>query len=97
MKSLPPVWNRPLIARRTLAFGAQYACFAAALGLFVLAVRKLSTLGLSEGDLVVGLLTAVSCMLLMILIGLILPLAAGAVGVPEREPRAGSTARDLLS
>lgn len=75
MKSLLRVLNRPVLSRRTAVVGAQCVYFTAAVVLFALAVRKLSSLGLSEGDLVVGLLAAVSCMLLMVLIGLVLPLA----------------------
>ena len=76
MKSLVHLFNRPLVARRTVLLASQFACFAAAIAVFALAVLKLSSLGLSEGDLIIGLLAAAACMMLMILIGLVLPSAA---------------------
>ena len=56
----------------------RVACFAAAALLFPLAVLKLCSLGLPQGQLVIGLLAALACTLLMIVLGLLLPLTAAA-------------------
>ena len=76
MKSLVLAFNRPLVSDRAAVFAAQLACFAAAMAVFIVPVLKLSSLGLTEGDLMIGLLTATACMLLMVNLGVVLPLAA---------------------
>jgi Na+(H+)/acetate symporter ActP len=54
----------------------QMLCFVAAIALFVLAVLKLCRLGLTEGQLIIGLLAAIACSLLLVVLGLLLPISA---------------------
>ncbi len=53
----------------------QMLCFVGAAALFVLAVRKLCTLYLEEGVLIVGLLAAIACSLLLVVLGLLIPIS----------------------
>ena len=52
----------------------QVVMFASSVLFFGAAVWKLWSLHLDEGELVVGLLAALACMLLMMVIGLIIPM-----------------------
>jgi hypothetical protein len=54
----------------------QGVCFVAAVVLLVAVVLKLSRLGLSEGQLIIGLLAAIACSLLFVILGLLLPISA---------------------
>lgn len=53
----------------------QVLCFVAAVALFVVAVLKLSRLRLSEGQLIIGLLAAIACTLLLVVLGLLIPIS----------------------
>ena len=52
----------------------EWVCYSAAIVIFSAAVLKLCSLGLTEGQLMVGLLSASSCMLLMICMGMLISL-----------------------
>ena len=54
----------------------QVICFVAAVALLVAAVLKLCRLGLPEGQLIIGLLAAIACSLLLVVVGLLLPISA---------------------
>ena len=53
----------------------QIVCFVAAVVLFALAVLKLSRLQLTEGQLVIGLLAAIACSLLLVVLGFLIPIS----------------------
>lgn len=53
----------------------QALCFAAAPTVLVLAFRKLSELPISESEAVIGMLASMAVALLLVVLGLILPLA----------------------
>ena len=53
----------------------QMVCFVAAVVLFALAVLKLSRLQLTEGQLVIGLLAAIACSLLLVVLGFLIPIS----------------------
>ncbi|MBI1374605.1 MAG: hypothetical protein GC159_17950 [Phycisphaera sp.] len=74
MKKLTQIATAQITHNRVDVLVGQLVCYAAALVLFVAAVIKLCTLGLDEGELIIGLLAAVACMLLMVNAGLLLPL-----------------------
>lgn len=54
----------------------QMVCFVAAIALFVIAVLKLCRLGLTEGQLIIGLLAAIACSLLLVVLGFLIPVSA---------------------
>ena len=56
----------------------QIVCFVAAIVVFALAVLKLCSMRLDEGTLIVGLLAALACSLLFVVLGLLLPISAKA-------------------
>jgi hypothetical protein len=78
MKSLIHIPNMRLITDRSAARVGQLVCFVASIVVFMCAVLKLCSLQLSEGQLIIGLLAAGSCMLLIAVIALLLPLAVRA-------------------
>ncbi|HUT32365.1 MAG TPA: hypothetical protein VNE39_02705 [Planctomycetota bacterium] len=53
----------------------QLVCFVAAVALFVIAVLKLCRLQLTEGQLVIGLLAAIACSLLLVVLGFLIPIS----------------------
>ncbi|MBM4033516.1 MAG: hypothetical protein FJ291_17275 [Planctomycetes bacterium] len=55
---------------------AQVLCFIAAVGIFVAVVLKLCRLRLTEEQLIIGLLAAIACSLLLVVLGLLLPISA---------------------
>lgn len=74
MKSLIQIAKTRLMTDRAAARVAQLACFVASIVVFMCAVLKLCSLQLSEWQLIIGLLAAGSCMVLMVLTGLLLPI-----------------------
>ena len=82
MKSLVRAANRPLVSDGAVLRAIQVACFAAAVAVFGLSVSTLSSLGLSGGDLLTGLLAAAACavtlVVLGVVLGVVLPLAVPA-------------------
>jgi len=78
MKALIRLACHRLTTDRAAAGVGQIACFAAAIVLFALAVLKLCSLRLPEGQLIIGLLNAIACTLLLVILGLLLPLAVRA-------------------
>ena len=75
MKSLIRLVGTRLTSDRADARVGQIVCFAGAIALFVIATLRLCALRLPEGQLLIGLLAALACTLLLMLIGLLLPLA----------------------
>lgn len=75
----------PLTTARFDARLGQIVCFVAAIAVFVLAVLKLCSLRLTERELFIGLLAAIACTLLLIVIGLLLPISVGS-GSRDRTP-----------
>ena len=75
MKSIVQFATMRLMTNRFAANLGLVAYFGGAVGLFCLAVTKLCSLHLSEGEFFIGMLVAVGCMMQMILIGLLLPMA----------------------
>ena len=63
---------------------SQVVFFVGALLFFCGTTWALTTLNLSEGQLLIGLLASIACMLLMILIGLVLPISA--LSAPINQP-----------
>jgi hypothetical protein len=55
----------------------QLACFVAAIAVFRLAVFKLSDIASDAGQILIGLLAAIACTLLLIVLGLLLPITVG--------------------
>ena len=68
--------NRRLASNNFAVHRAQLACFAAAIALFPVAVLKTCQVATTEYEIVMGLLASIACMLLMIVCGLLLPLAS---------------------
>ena len=89
MKPLIRIAKRRLTSDRADARAGQIICFAAAVALFTLAVLKLCSLRLPEGPLIIGLLAALACALLLIVLGLLLPLVAGTQPRDQAERRNG--------
>lgn len=54
---------------------SQWLCFAAAPAVLVMAVLKLSRLPLTEAEVLIGLLASLAVTLLLVILGLVLPLA----------------------
>lgn len=69
------VANVPLTTERLDAWLGQILCFVAAVVLLVIAVRKLCSLQLAEGQFLIGLLATIACSLLLVVLGLLLPIS----------------------
>jgi hypothetical protein len=75
VKAIMQIATLPLMTNRVAARVAQIAYFGGAVGLFCFAVLKLCSLQMSESLFFVGMLAALACMMQMIVIGLLLPMA----------------------
>ena len=66
-----------VLSTKGVVRGCQFACFIAAIVLLRLAAYRLSEIAHDEAQILIGLLAAIACTLLLIVIGLLLPIAIG--------------------
>lgn len=72
---LPPILNRQILSEQTIARLSQLLCFIGALFALVLSFSKLSRLELTEVQTFFGMLLCMVTPLLLVVIGLLVPLA----------------------
>ena len=69
MNAITKLLGRPLCSDLLVAKIAQIACYVIAIGIFVLAILKLTTLTLTEQQLFFGILQVLAVVLMMICAG----------------------------
>ena len=88
MATLKRILQYRLVSDSVTANLGQYVCFAAAPALFVMAIRGITRMATTQAEILIGVLASSAVALLLVIMGLLLPLA---------QQKAHSTTRNTVA